>query len=119
VKDFRDLKVWERSHRLVLEVYRQTSSFPAEERSGMTSQMRRCAFSVPANIAEGCGRGSNAEFARFLQIASGSASELDYYLVLSRDLAFLSMPAYEQVANQLAEVRRMLTALLAKVRSEC
>jgi four helix bundle protein len=90
VKDFRDLKVWERAHKLTLEVYRATRSFPREELYGLTGQARRCSASIAANIAEGCGRRGNGEFHRFLQIASGSASELDYHFLLARDLGILA-----------------------------
>jgi|SRR5579864_4154096 len=86
MKDFRDLKVWEKAHQLTLAIYRLTATFPREERFGLTSQVRRCSASIGANIAEGCGKRGNAEFQRFLQIASGSASELDYHLLLSHDL---------------------------------
>jgi four helix bundle protein len=83
LKDFRKLKVWEKSHHLALSVYQATSSFPDHEQYGLTSQMRRAAVSIPANIAEGYGRGGDAEFARFLQIASGSAAELQYQILLA------------------------------------
>ncbi len=85
MKDYRDLKVWKRAHAVTLEIYRVTMRFPREELYGLTSQMRRCSASIGANIAEGCGKRSNAEFQRFLQIASGSASELDYHLLLTDD----------------------------------
>lgn len=81
MKDFRKLQIWEKSHVLVLSVYKQTKSFPKEELFGLTSQIRRAAASIPANIAEGCGRGSDAELARFAQISMGSASELEYHIL--------------------------------------
>lgn len=86
MKDFRELKVWARAHELTLLVYQATGSFPREEMYGLTSQLRRAAASVPANLAEGCGRNGDAEFARFCFIAMGSASELDYHMILARDL---------------------------------
>jgi four helix bundle protein len=86
MKDFRDLQVWERAHQLTLQVYKVTGSFPLEERFGLTSQIRRWSASIGTNIAEGCGKRSNSEFQRFLQIASGSASELDDHFLLARDL---------------------------------
>ena len=89
MKDFRDLKVWEKSHGLTLEVYRATAGFPRPELYGLTSQIRRCSASIGANIAEGCGKRGNNEFQRYLQIASGSASELDYRFVLARHSGFL------------------------------
>ena len=90
MKDFRDLKVWERAHRLTLDLYEVTRGFPREELYGLTSQTRRCSASIAANLAEDCGKRGNNEFQRYLQIASGSASELAYHLLLSRDLEFLS-----------------------------
>ncbi len=89
-KDFRNLKVWEKSHRLTLQMYKITRSFPKEELYGLTSQIRRASVSVPTNIAEGCGRGSDADFKRFLQIAFGSASEVEYLLLLSTDLQYVN-----------------------------
>jgi four helix bundle protein len=92
VKDFRRLKVWERSHRLTLQVYVHTRSFPKDELYGLTAQIRRAAVSIGANIAEGCGRRGDAELGRFLQIAMGSACELEYHLLLARDLGILTGP---------------------------
>ena len=115
MKDFRRLKVWEKSHLLTLDVYKVTARFPREEMYGLTSQMRRCSASMGANIAEGCGKHGNNELHRFLYIASGSASELDYHLLLSRDLGYLSDEDYRRMGQYLLEVRRMLTALLQKV----
>ena len=85
MKDFRQLKVWEKAHHLALEVYKTTATFPKEEIYGLTSQLRRASVSIPTNIAEGCGRNTNADFARFLQIAMGSASETEYELILAHD----------------------------------
>jgi four helix bundle protein len=118
VKDFRDLKAWERAHQLTLEIYQATGKFPREELFGLTSQMRRCSASIGANIAEGCGKRGNNEFQRFLQIASGAASELDYHLLLARDLHFLSDADYRRMASELSHLRRMLTSLLQKVDHE-
>lgn len=118
MKDFRDLKVWEKAHAVTLEMYRVTNSFPRDERYGLTSQIRRCSASIAANIAEGCGRRGNGEFHRFLQVASGSASELDYHLLLARDLCFLGNDQYGSIAKQLGELRRMLTALILRVDAE-
>jgi four helix bundle protein len=89
MKNFRDLQVWGKAHVLALDVYRLTARFPREELFGLTSQMRKCSASIAANIAEGCGRRGNAEFHRFLQIAAGSASELEYHILLARDLGYL------------------------------
>src|SRR3990170_6872922 len=89
MKDFRELKVWEKAHRLTLMVYKATAAFPRDELYGLTGQIRRSCASIPANIAEGCGRSGDSELARFLQIAMGSASELEYHLLLGRDLGLL------------------------------
>lgn len=115
MKDFRDLKVWEKAHELALACYEATSSFPKQEIFGLVSQIRRAGGSVPANIAEGCGRGGNGEFHRFLQIAMGSASELEYHLLLSRDLKFMDSNSYDRLVLQVTEVKRMLATLLRKV----
>ena len=118
MKDFRRLKVWEKAHLLTLDVYKATAGFPREELYGLTSQLRRCAASMGANIAEGCGKEGNRELHRFLQIASGSASELDYHLLLAKDLNYLAETDYQRVGRQLLEFRRMLTALVRKVGSD-
>ncbi len=118
MRDFREVKVWEKSHHLTLAVYKITGKFPREEQYGLTSQIRRSCTSIPANIAEGCGRGGVAELARFLQIAMGSASELEYYFLLARDLAYLKPSDYEQLTNGVTEVKRMLTAFIQKLRAD-
>src|ERR1700693_4882667 len=97
MKDFRDLKVWDRAHQLTLRIYKVSSSFPREDLYGLTSQMRRCSASIGANIAEGCGKRGNNEFQRYLQIASGSASELDYHFLLARDLSLLPQADYTRI----------------------
>jgi four helix bundle protein len=102
---------------VTLAVYKVTGTFPKDELYGLTSQIRRACASIPANIAEGCGRNSDAELARFLQIAMGSASELDYHLLLARDLGFLSGAVYEQLVSELQEVRRMLNVFIQKLRA--
>jgi len=89
VQNFKSLKVWEKSHELILAVYKATTNFPKDELYGLTSQIRRASASIPANIAEGCGRTGKAELARFLQVAMGSASELEYHLLLAHDLGLL------------------------------
>lgn len=116
VQDFRKLKVWEKSHAFVLDVYKSTEVFPKSELYGLTSQLRRSAMSVPMNIAEGCGRGSDADFGRFLQMSLGSASEADYQLLLSSDLRYLHPTAYERLGQSIQEVKRMLSSLLQKVK---
>jgi four helix bundle protein len=118
LQDFKKLKVWEKSHRLTLAVYKATTAFPREEIYGLTSQIRRAGASIPANIAEGCGRGGHVEFSRFLRIAMGSASELEHHLLLAHDLALLSHTDYENLAMQTVDVKRMLTALDQRLRTE-
>jgi four helix bundle protein len=115
MQDFRELKVWQKAHELTLDVYRATAKFPREELYGITSQIRRCAASVAANLTEGRCRRSDREFGRFVAIALGSASETEYYLLLSRDLDFIDGARYEQLAQQAEEVKKMLTALHARL----
>jgi len=115
MRDFRELRVWEKAHELTLVVYRTTTTFPKAELYGLTSQMRRCSSSIPSNIAEGCGRSGNPELHRFLQIASGSGSELEYQLLLARDLNYLTPQDYQRVSSLTVEVRRMLTSLMGRV----
>ncbi|MBI5411313.1 MAG: four helix bundle protein [Nitrospirae bacterium] len=118
MRDFRELKVWEKAHRLTLAVYAATSAFPRSEVYGLTSQIRRSCASIPANIAEGCGRNGDAELGRFLQIAMGSASELEYHLLLARDLNFLKSTEHEHVAGEVAEIKRMLTSFIQKLKAD-
>ncbi len=118
MKDFRRLKVWEKVHLLTLDIYKVTACFPREEIYGLTSQMRRCSASMGANAAEGCGKQGNNELHRFLYIASGSASELDYHLLLARDLMYLSDEDYRRMDRNLLEARRMVTALLQKISAD-
>lgn len=118
MRDFHQLKVWEKAHALTLAVYQATKAFPREELYGLTSQMRRSCASVPTNIAEGCGRGSQAEMARFLYIALGSASELEYQLLLARDLHLLDAARHEQLTADIIEVKRMLTSLIHKLTAD-
>lgn len=115
VQDFKQLKVWQKSHALVLRVYSATFTFPEHERFGLTSQMRRAAFSVPSNIAEGCARATRTEFRQFLHIAAGSASELEYFFLLARDLRLFTEKQHDALYATLREVRRMLTGLIQKV----
>ena len=117
IRDFTQLKVWERSHRLTLAVYKATAAFPKEEQYGLKSQIRRSCASVPANIAEGCGRGSNADLARFLQMGLGSASELQYHLLLARDLSFLNPHDSKRLTGEVIEIKRMLTSFIENLRA--
>ena len=117
MKNFRDLKVWHKSHELTLLIYKETKSFPKEELYGLTSQICRACASVPANIAEGCGKSTDADFARFLQIAFGSANELEYHLILARDLEILDNNAHNTLELGLIEVKKMLASLITKIRT--
>ena len=118
MKDFRQLKVWEKSHQLALAIYKVTAKFPKEEIYGLTSQVRRASMSIPTNIAEGCGRNTDADFARFLQMAMGSASETEYQLLLSLDLGFLNKEQYDKLNLDVTEVKRMLASLLKTIRAD-
>jgi four helix bundle protein len=115
--DFTQLKVWVRSHRLTLAVYKDTVSFPKEEQYGLKSQIRRSCASIPANIAEGCGRGTNADLARFLQIALGSASELQNHLRLAHDLSILEPRDHERLSREVTEIKRMLTSFIENLKA--
>jgi four helix bundle protein len=117
VKDFRKQKVWEKSHQLTLAIYKASEEFPREELYGLTSQIRRASSSIPANIAEGCGKNGEAELARFFQIARGSASELEYHLLLARDLDFLPVSEYERLTKELGEIQRMLASFIKKLKT--
>jgi four helix bundle protein len=114
MRDFRRLKVWEKAHGLSLAIYKATATFPQQELFGLTSQLRRAAVSIPAN----CGRSGEPELARFLRIALGSASELEYHIILSTDLCYLNKSVSQQLFKQVTEVKRMLTSLIQKLTAE-
>ena len=116
MQDFRELKVWQKAPRLTLGVYQATATFPREELYGLTSQIRRASSSIPANIAEGCGRSGQNKFRHFLEIAMGSASELEYHLLLAHDLHILKNSTYPDLNEQTCEVKRMLTSFIRKLR---
>lgn len=118
MQDFKNLIVWQKSHLLTVAVYRITSTFPKDELYGLTSQARRACASIPANIAEGCGREGSNELNRFLQIAMGSAYELEYYFLLARDLKFLNNEDYQCLNGLVSEVRKMLLSLIQKLKSD-
>ena len=118
MKDFRTLCVWQKSHALTLRIYEQTQNFPKEELFGLTSQIRRASSSIGANIAEGCGRETDGDFQRFLQIAFGSLNEVDYHLLLAFDLKLLNEPTYQSILEMVIEIKRMLAALIRKVQSD-
>ena len=110
MQDFRNLKVWQKAHALTLDVYRCTRAFPSDEKFGLTSQLRRSCASVPANLAEGSARGGDIDFARFVNVAAGSASETDYHLLLARDLEYMELSEYAPLYEQVTEVKRMLNS---------
>jgi four helix bundle protein len=118
MKNYRDLQVWKKAHDLTLELYRVSQRFPREEIYGITGQLRRAAVSIGANLAEGCGRRTSTELARFVRIALGSASELDYQLLLSRDLGFMAAEEFTSASASLTEVRKMLTSFLNSVEAQ-
>jgi four helix bundle protein len=115
VGDFRKLAVWQKSYQLALDVYQSTRGFPKEEAFGMTSQMRRAAASIPANIAEGSGRGSDIELRRFCRVALGSANELEVFAMLARDLRYLEAHPYNRLNDSILEIQRMLGSLIQKL----
>jgi four helix bundle protein len=100
-----------------MEIYKVSAAFPKEEMYGLTSQLRRASVSIPANIAEGCGRSSDAELAHFLHISLGSTSEVDYYLLLVRDLGWIKPEDYQRLSEEIDEIRRMLISFIKKVRN--
>ena len=110
MQPFRNLKVWQRSHGFALEVYQLTRRFPSEERFALADQMRRCAVSVPSNIAEGSVYDQGEQFNRYLTIALASATELEYQLLLAHDLEYLPGERYQLLDAELAEIKRMLVA---------
>lgn len=113
--NFRKLAVWQKAYQLTLSIYKATNGFPKEEIFGVTSQMRRAASSIPANIAEGSGRDSDVELRRFCLIALGSANELEFFTLLSRDLHYLELQQYDQLNEHILEIQRMLGSLIQKL----
>jgi len=117
MREYKNLKVWDKSHELVLTIYTLTKTFPKDETYGIISQMRRAAVSIPNNIAEGCGRKSKKELSNFLNIALGSAMEVDYLLLLSKDLEYFGIE-YEELKEDLLNIRKMLNVLKTKIDSD-
>ena len=115
MRDFRGLKVWRKAHELTLAVYKATRPFPKDEMYGLTSEIRPSCESIPANIAEGCGRSSGADFARFLNIAVGSASELEYHLLLSHDLGLFEGEKFKQLEAGVVELKRRQASFVQKL----
>jgi four helix bundle protein len=118
MRNFRNLKVWKKSHELVLSVYNSTASFPKEELYGLVSQLRRSAASIPSNIAEGYGRNTQSQMAHFLNISLGSASELEYQVLLAKDLNFINDSVFHEQTELIHAIKRMLTSLLQKVSAD-
>jgi four helix bundle protein len=116
MKDFRSLKVWEKAHALTLAIYKSTEQFPKQELYSLTNQVQRATVSIPANIAEGCGKDSDAELKRYFSIAMGSSSELEYLLLLAHDLGYLQAGPYQSIQNDLVEMRKMLNAFIQKLK---
>ena len=108
MRDFHKLGIWQRSHQLPLDIYKVSKSFPKDELFGLTSQIRRAASSIPTNIAEGCGRASNKDYAHFLQIAIGSASEVEYELLLAHDLEYINDEAFNKLTTEIIAIRKMI-----------
>ena len=118
MRDFKTLTVWRKAHLLTLRVYQITSSFPPEEKYGLTSQLRRSSASVPTNIAEGCGKESERDFARFLSISSGSASEAEYQFMLAKDLGYIQENVYIELDRDVNEIKKMLRSFIGKLDSK-
>ena len=118
MRDFTKLKVWEKAHGFTLDVYKITKSFPKEELYGVTSQMRRAAASIPMNLAEGSGREGVNDRARFFEIAFSSACEVEYQLILSRDLGYITIKTYTAIVEKVTEIKRMLASLIRTLKAE-
>ena len=117
MQNYKDLKVWEKAHQFTLEVYKTSAIFPKTETYGLTNQLRRASSSIPANIAEGCGKNSKLDFANFLNISLGSANEAEYFIFLSKDLNYITLEMYEILTKLVNEIKAMLIALITKVRN--
>jgi four helix bundle protein len=118
MRDFHELRVWSKAHQLVLAIYKTSAIYPRTEAYGLANQSRRAAVSIASNIAEGCGKNTDPDFARFLQMAMGSASEVQYDLLLAHDLGFLSSTVFQQLDTNVIEVKRMLATLIKKLRAD-
>jgi four helix bundle protein len=118
LKDFKQLVVWKKSHDLTVAIYKHTSTFPKHELYGLTSQIRPASASIPVNIAEGCGRAGDPELARFFQIAMGSASELEYHILLSKELGFMDESTFSKLTKETTSIKKMLTSFIQKLRAD-
>ncbi len=117
MQNYKDLKVWEKSHHFTLKIYESTKKFPKDELYALTSQLRRASSSIPANIAEGCGKMTKQDFAKYLNIALGSSNESEYFIILSKDLNYLSQEDFDILSSLINEIKGMLIALINKVRA--
>lgn len=117
MQNYKDLKVWDKAHQLTLCIYKESKAFPKEELYCLTTQLRRSSFSVAANIAEGCGKNSSADFANFFNIALGSANETEYFLLLAKDLHYLEGATFEALSAEVNEIKAMLISLISRVRT--
>ena len=117
MQNFKELKVWEKAHQITLSIYKVSANFPKEETYSLTNQLRRAASSIPANIAEGCGKNTQADLANFLNISLGSANETEYFLILSKDLDYLTEEQFTILSNSINEVKAMLISLIGRVRA--
>ncbi len=117
MQNYKDLKVWEKAHQFTLLSYKVTENFPKTETYGITNQLRRASASIPANIAEGCGKNTKPDFANFLNIALGSSNASEYFLLLAKDLGYMSLENYDVLVKNINEIKAMLIALIGKVRS--
>jgi four helix bundle protein len=118
MQNYKDLKVWEKEHQFTLLVYESTKQFPKEEIYSLTNQLRRASSSIPANIAEGCGKNSQAEFAHYLNIGSGAANESEYFLILSKDLKYLKQEFFDSLFSMINQIKAMLITLITRVRGK-
>lgn len=116
MQNYKELKVWNKAHQFTLKVYVVTINFPKEELYSLTNQLRRSAYSIPSNIAEGCGRKTQLDFANFLNIALGSANEVEYFILLAKDLSYLPIEDYTSLSNEISEIKAMLISLIGRVR---
>ncbi|HEY5492859.1 MAG TPA: four helix bundle protein, partial [Gemmatimonadaceae bacterium] len=115
MQDYRKLKVWEKAHSVAIDIHRVAGGFPRRDGVAVTSQLRRAALSIPTNIAEGAGKGGDAEFRRYARIALGSASETTYHLLVARDLGLIDLRTHQELTSRITEVRRMLAGLLSRL----
>ena len=117
MQDFRNLKIWQKGHELTLDIYKLTAGFPKTEQYGLVSQIRRASSSIPTNIAEGCGRHGNKELARFVQISMGSASEVEYQLILAHDLGYINQDAFRSLTSKTVELKKMMSRFINALRN--